>query len=137
MTPERVGTVPTELKVSILDNEADDAALERGSIQLSRELGELDVDSVTGLPGGVAPDGSRGGPAAALGALLVSLHPSTALLMSLVQTVRAWLTRSGANRTVQLEVGGDVLELTGTTTAVQDRLVDEWIRAHAADGTSP
>jgi hypothetical protein len=42
------------------------------------------------------------------------------------------LTRGG-NRTVRLEVDGDVLELTGTTTAVQDRLVDEWIRTHARD----
>jgi len=41
------------------------------------------------------------------------------------------LTRSGGRRTVRLEIGGDVLELTGTTSAVQERLVDEWIRAHA------
>jgi hypothetical protein len=51
--------------------------------------------------------------------------------MSLVQTVRGWLTRSGNKRTVRLEIGGDVLELTGTTSAVQERLVDEWIRTHA------
>lgn len=97
--------MPTELRVRILDDEGDEAALERGSIQLSQELGELGVDSVTGPPEGVAPDGSRGGAVAALGALLVSLHPSTALLMSLVGTVRGWLTRSGGNRTVRLEVG--------------------------------
>jgi len=47
------------------------------------------------------------------------------------ETVRGWLTRSGGRRTVRLEIGGDVLELTGTTSAVQERLVDEWIRAHA------
>ena len=38
-------TVPTELRVRILDDEGDEAALERGSIQLSQELGELGVDS--------------------------------------------------------------------------------------------
>jgi hypothetical protein len=129
-------TVVTELRVSILDDEGDDASLERGSIQLSQQLGELDVDSVTGLPGGEAPDGARSGSVAALGALLVSLNPSAKLLLSLVQTVRGWLTRGGGSRTVRLEVGGDVLELTGTTSAVQDRLVDEWIRAHAVDVTS-
>jgi hypothetical protein len=128
--------VATELRVSILDDEGDDAALERGSIQLSRELGELDVDSVSGLSAGEAPDGTRGGPVAVLGALLVSLHPSTVLLTSLVHTVRGWLTRGG-NRTVRLEVDGDVLELTGTTSAVQDRLVDEWIRTHARDKSGP
>jgi hypothetical protein len=70
---------------------------------------------------------------AAIGALAVSLHPTATLLMSLVQTVRGWLTRSGGKRTVRLEIGGDVLELTGTTSAVQERLVDEWIRAHATN----
>jgi hypothetical protein len=126
--------VATELRVRILDDESDDAALERGSIQLSQELGDLDVDSVAGLPSGVAPEGTRSGPVAAIGALAVSLHPTAALLMSLVQTVRGWLNRSGGKRTVRLEIGGDVLELTGTTSAVQERLVDEWIRAHATDG---
>lgn len=126
----------TELTVRILDEESDDAALERGSIQLSQELGELDVDSVFGLQSGVAPEGTRSGPVAAIGALAVSLHPTAALLVSLVQTVRGWLTRSGGKRTVRLEIGGDVLELTGTTSAVQERLVDEWIRAHASDEAS-
>jgi len=125
--------VTTELRVRILDVESDDEALERGSIQLRRELGELDVDSVTGLQSGAAPDGTRAGPVAALGALAVSLHPTATLLVSLVQTVRGWLSRSGGKRTVRLEIGGDVLELTGTTSAVQERLVDEWIRAHASD----
>jgi hypothetical protein len=125
--------VATELRVRILDDESDDATLERGSIQLSQELGELDVDAVSGLPSGDAPEGARSGPVAAIGALAVSLHPTAALLVSLVQTVRGWLTRSGGKRTVRLEIGGDVLELTGTTSAVQERLVDEWIRAHATD----
>jgi hypothetical protein len=123
--------VATELRVRILDDEIDDAALERGSIQLSQELGALDVDSVAGLQSDVAPEGTRSGPVAAIGALAVSLHPTATLLVSLVQTVRGWLTRSGGKRTVRLEIGGDVLELTGTTSAVQERLVDEWIRAHA------
>jgi hypothetical protein len=117
--------------VRILDDQSDDAALERGSIQLSQELGALDVDSVAGLQSDVAPEGTRSGPVAAIGALAISLHPTATLLVSLVQTVRGWLTRSGGRRTVRLEIGGDVLELTGTTSAVQERLVDEWIRAHA------
>lgn len=121
----------TELRVRILDDQSDDAALERGSIQLSQELGALDVDSVAGLQSDVAPEGTRSGPVAAIGALAISLHPTATLLVSLVQTVRGWLTRSGGRRTVRLEIGGDVLELTGTTSAVQERLVDEWIRAHA------
>jgi hypothetical protein len=113
--------VATELRLRILDVESDDEALERGSIQLRRELGELDVDAVTGLQSDAPPEGTRAGPVAALGALAVSV----------VQTVRGWLARSGGKRTVRLEIGGDVLELTGTTSAVQERLVDEWIRSHA------
>jgi hypothetical protein len=129
----------TVLTVRIVDESDDAAALERGAIQLRHELGELDVVDVSPLPGGPAPDGSRSASIAALGALAVSIQPSAKLLLSLVQTVRGWLTRGGAggNRTVRIEVGGDVLELTGTSSKVQDRLVDEWIRTHAATDAQP
>jgi hypothetical protein len=139
VSSQRAVAMATELIVSILEVEGDAAMLERASIQLSQELGELDVDSVAGLPGGQAPDGSRSGSVAALGSLLVSLQPSTAVLASLVKTVRGWLTRGGTNRTVRLEVGGNVLELTGTTSALQERLVDEWIKTHSQghDGKLP
>jgi hypothetical protein len=127
----------TVLTVRIVDEFDDAVDLERSTIQLRQELGELDVVDVSPLSGGPAPDGSRSASVAALGALTVALQPSAKLLLSLVQTVRGWLARGSGNRTVRIEVGGDVLELTGTSSKVQDRLVDEWIRTHTAADTQP
>ena len=119
-----------DLRLRILDADAAGTELERGALQLGDELRDLEVD-VRSLDDGAAPDGTRGGTTAALGALLVSLNPTAGVLSAVVATVRAWLKRPGAARTVHIEVGGDVLELTGTTSEVQERLVEEWIRAHA------
>ena len=120
-----------DLRLRILDADAAGTELERGALQLGDELRDLEVDDVRPLVDGAAPDGTRGGTTAALGALLVSLNPTAGVLSAVVATVRAWLKRPGAARTVHIEVGGDVLELTGTTSEVQERLVEEWIRAHA------
>ncbi|MDQ1600980.1 MAG: hypothetical protein QOD68_2454 [Actinomycetota bacterium] len=120
-----------DLRLRILDADAAGTELERGALQLGDELRDLEVDDVRPLDDGAAPDGTRGGTAAALGALLVSLNPTAGVLSAVVGTVRAWLKRPGAARSVHIEVGGDVLELTGTTSEVQERLVEEWIRAHA------
>ncbi|HEY8721342.1 hypothetical protein [Pengzhenrongella sp.] len=121
----------TELIVKIVDADADDDVLERSALLLREEIGALDVDSVQPLTGGEAPAGTRGFSVDALGALLVSLGPSARLLGGVVQAVRAWLSRGPRGRTVRLELGGDVLELTGASSQVQDRLVEEWIRQHA------
>ena len=124
-------TVATSL---LLQLTADEEELERGALRLRDELSALDVDRVEPAPGGPVPDDARSGTTAALGALLVSLHPTVGLLTAVVATVRGWLSRPGAARSVRLEVDGDVLELTGTTTKVQERLAEQWIRAHGLAG---
>jgi hypothetical protein len=48
-----------------------------------------------------------------------------------VAAVRSWLGGSG-QRTVKLEMDGDLLELTGVSSKEQRRLTDEWLRRHAA-----
>jgi hypothetical protein len=98
------------------------------TLQLRRELLELDVDAVDVARSGEAPAGSRGVDVTALGALVVTLGQSP-VLGSIVDTVRSWLTRSGAG-TIKLELGGDVLELTGVSSEEQRRLTDEWLRRH-------
>jgi hypothetical protein len=65
---------------------------------------------------------------AALGALLVTAARSQ-LLGSVVAAVRSWVAGS-PNRSIKLELGGDVLELTGVSSAEQRRLTDEWLRRH-------
>jgi hypothetical protein len=72
---------------------------------------------------------------AAVGGLLVSLSSSAAGLRAVVAAVRNWLARGeGTRRTVRLEIGGDVLELSEATVADQDRLVDLFAGRHAAGG---
>ena len=121
----------TELSLQIVGADAEE--LERGALDLRREIGALDVDDVSSGQVAVPPEGTRGIPVAAIGSLLVSLDPTAKLLLSVVATVRGWLSHGGVDRTVKLKVGDDVLELTGVSSAAQDKLVDDWIRAHAKD----
>jgi hypothetical protein len=46
-----------------------------------------------------------------------------------VAAVRSWLAGS-PRRSIKLELGGDVLELTGVSSTEQRRLTDEWLRRH-------
>ena len=65
---------------------------------------------------------------AAVDALVVTLAQSQ-LLTAVVAAVQSWLSRS-QRRSIRLELGGDVLELTGVASAEQRRLTDEWLRRH-------
>jgi hypothetical protein len=48
-----------------------------------------------------------------------------------VAAIQGWLGRS-QQRSVKLELDGDVLELTGVSSRDQQRLVDEWLRRHSS-----
>jgi hypothetical protein len=65
---------------------------------------------------------------AALGALAVTFAQSQ-LLGPVVAAVRAWLA-GAPQRSIKLELDGDVLELTGVSSKEQRRLTDEWLRRH-------
>jgi hypothetical protein len=120
----------TELALS-LDPGADasDEEVDRLTGRLREELLELDVDDVRRAAAGEAPEGARGIDPEVLGHLLVTLAPAT--LRAVVGTVRAWLARSAA-RSVRLELDGDVIEVTGVSSADQQRLVDLWIERHSS-----
>jgi hypothetical protein len=66
---------------------------------------------------------------AALGALVVNVAEPP-LIAAVVGAIRSWLAGS-SRRTIKLEIGGDVLELTGVSSAEQRRLTDEWLARHA------
>ena len=119
--------------VDIQDGDADDAELEQALLQLRAELTELDVDAVVPKPAGEAPSGARSGAIAAVGGLIVTLKPTVEAIAALVGVVQGWLSRrgGGGGRTVKLEIDGNVLELTGASSELQERLADVWIREHA------
>lgn len=109
--------------------QADDAELAELAMGLREELLALDVASVDVASAGPAPAGTRGGDALAVGALIVSLAASSGLLGAMVDAVASWVARPG-QRSVRLELDGDVLEVAGVSAREQQRLVQTWIDRH-------
>jgi hypothetical protein len=65
--------------------------------------------------------------------LVVSVAPALGALARLVTTVVDWLRPGGTQRTVRLKIGDDELELSGASSAMQQQLAMDWIRAHALE----
>ena len=101
----------------------------QAALQLRRELLDLDVDVVAAAGAGEPPPGARAVDLAALGGLVVNIADPQ-MLAAAVSAVRSWLAGS-SRRNVKLQLGGDVLELTGVSSAEQRRLADEWLARHA------
>jgi hypothetical protein len=99
--------------------------------RLRTELLDLDVDAVVPMAAGDAPEGAKGVELLALGGLVVRFVLRQEVLSSIVDGVRSWLQRQSA-RSVKLTLDGDVLEITGASSAEQDRLVELWVARHAA-----
>jgi hypothetical protein len=124
---------PATLSVQVAvgpDGDAEEVA--QATVQLRRELLDLDVDAVGMPPAGEPPPESRAVDVAALGALAVNLADSQ-LLAAVVSAVRSWLVGS-PRRSIKLQLGGDALELTGVSSKEQRRLTDEWLARHAPPG---
>ena len=121
------------LRLQLSEEGADAERLDALTGLLRGELLQLDVEDVTGLRAGEPAPGARGLDVAAVGGLLVGLGGSAEGLRSVISAIRAWLARGGqTRRTVRLEIGGEVLELSEATTADQDRLIGLFISRHAA-----
>ncbi|WP_433160036.1 effector-associated constant component EACC1 [Kribbella sp. CA-247076] len=122
-----------EVRVGVVEAGSDDARLEELALLLRQELLALDVRAVEPYREGDVPDGTRGpGLAAIAGVLSVSLQPGLQVLGSVVSVVRDWLRRSGSGRTVKVTIDGDTIELSGANDAIQQQLVDAWVRKHTA-----
>jgi len=125
-------TEPLLLDVQVdIGPEGDAEELTEVTRQVRRELLTLDIETVRTPTAGDAPAGSKGLELAALGALVVSVSRSQ-VLSSIVATVRAWIARSPQQRSIRLELDGDVLELTGVSGKEQRRLTDEWLLRHGS-----
>jgi hypothetical protein len=110
--------------------DADPEEVAEATLQLRRELLDLDVGTVEAPRAGEAPPGTRGVEVAALGGLVVSMAKPE-FLGTVIAAVRSWLSRS-QRRSIKLALGDDVLELTGVSSDEQRRLADEWLRRHAS-----
>src|SRR5262249_53362309 len=118
------------LDVSIeADSGADPAESAAMAMQLREWLLLLDIESAGLTAAGQAPPRTRSGGMFVAGALTVMLAQSSELFSKLIDTVRTWLSHSGA-RSVRLEMDGDVLEVTGITREDQHELIQTWINRH-------
>jgi hypothetical protein len=124
---ERPATLGIQVEVGP-DEDAEQVA--EATLLLRRELLDLDVEAVELPRVGEPPPGTRAVELAALGALVVTAANSQ-LLGPVVAAIRAWLA-GAPQRTVKLELDGDVLELTGVSSKEQRRLTDEWLRRYAS-----
>lgn len=123
------------ITVRVVHTGGDDAHLDDVTRQLRDELVNLDV-AVDGGVAGPAPSGTKAVELAALGTLIVTLSQST-VLTAIATAIGDWLSRR-QQRTVKLEVDGDVLELSGVASPEQRRLTDAWLRRHqTGSGVSP
>jgi hypothetical protein len=114
--------------VSFSESGADDLRLD----SLTRQMRE--VADVQAAPSETpAPEGARGIEFAAVGQLLVTLL-GTQGLTGILNAVRGWLDRGhDAPRSVRIELGGDVLELSGASREEQDRLVAMFLSRHSGE----
>ena len=110
--------------------DADAQEVAEATLQLRRELLDLDVDAVEPQAGGEPPPGTRAVELAALGALAVTISQSE-LLAPILAAVRWWLA-DAPQRSIKLELDGDTLELTGVSSKEQQRLTGEWLRRHTS-----
>lgn len=117
------------LGIQVAGGPDDDAEqLAEATMQLRRELLDLDVEGAEVPGAGEPPPGTKAVELAALGALVVTVSQSQ-LLAPVVAAIRSWLAGS-PQRSVKLELDGDTLELTGVSSKEQRRLADEWLRRH-------
>jgi hypothetical protein len=122
---------PEKLDVQVdlgTGSEAEEVA--EATLQLRRELLELEVEAVELARAGEPPPGTRAVDFIALGSLVVTVANS-GLLNAVVAAVGSWVG-ARPQRSIKLELGGDVLELSGVSSEEQRRLTDAWLRRHAS-----
>jgi hypothetical protein len=106
------------------DAEAEEVA--EATLELRRELLQLDVERVKLARAGEPPPGTSAVDLVALGALVVTVAQS-GLFGAVVGVIQFWLA-GHPQRSVKVE--GDVLELTEVSSKEQRRLADELLRRH-------
>jgi hypothetical protein len=119
----------TEILLGVTEEDADDRDKEQLALLLRSELLDLrlDVESVEPLAA-AAPDGARSGLATVAGTLVATL--SFGHVSAVVVAVLGWLRRSPAERTVRIEIDGDVLEVSNVDLEAQAKMIDAFLARH-------
>jgi Effector Associated Constant Component 1 len=126
----------SDITLALAEDGADPARLDQLTRQVRDELGRLDVADARPAPGPPAPPGARGLDVPAVSTLAVALLGSGGLT-AVITAARAWLDRGHeAPRSIRVEVDGDVLELSGATSAEHDQLVSLFVARHQVKGPS-
>jgi hypothetical protein len=121
----------TRLAVQVMVDDSDAEDVARATSQLRQELLGLDVETVQAPMTLAPPPGSRSAAdVVALGALAVNLTDPQ-VLGAVITAIKSWLTGS-SRRSIKMEIGGDVLQLTGVSSHEQRRLTDEWLDRHTS-----
>ena len=103
---------------------------ERLGRQLRDELRELDVDEVSSAAGAPAPDGAKSGAAASLTEWLVTLSSGGGVFVTVIATIKDWLSRRDGAHTVRVTINGDTLELSRATPVERAELIETFVRRH-------
>jgi hypothetical protein len=108
--------VERNLRISLIEEDAEAEDIARLTGYLREELLQLDVDDVTAVPGRELPPGARAAGITEIGELLVALGGSVNALSQVVTVMRAWLGRShDSNPSLRLEIDGDAIEVSKAT----------------------
>ncbi len=113
------------------ETDADVETVDTLTNQLRGRLLELDVDSVVPVTEGEAPDGTRSGDLFVLGSLLVTLGKSPEILKALTGVLQSWLGARPA-RSVELQIAGESLKVSGIASDEQQRLIQLFVDRHAS-----
>lgn len=109
--------------------DADLEELDELTAELRLRLLDLDVMAVEAMRAGDAPPGTRAGDAFTIGGLIVTLVASPELIKGTIGTIQSWLAaRSG--KSVELELDGDKIKLTGLTSEQQARFIELFLERH-------
>jgi hypothetical protein len=120
-----------QLRLDVVDPDADPQQLDEITGRLREALLQLDVNDVERAPDAVGPpEGAKSAGAVAAGSLIVSMATTPGLLASVLETIRGWLGLRGS-RSVKLTLGGDSIEVSGISDQAQEDLVRSWLAKHA------
>ncbi len=119
----------TAVRLVLDTGDGDEERAEEEIRYLLAEVEELGVERVERAALGPAPAGTRADTAFELGALVVALGGSGALLPALVALAHDWIARRRSG-TIRMTIGDDTIELTATTDEMGRRALEEFLRRH-------